>query len=78
MIFCSECFKDSQLKEIIRSRKIRGECASCGCKNAYIYDILKDEYLDGFLDELINIYIHRRKTFQRIIHLPIFICWLMN
>ena len=56
MIFCSECFKDSQLKEIIRSRKIRGECASCGCKNAYIYDILKDEYLDGFLDELINIY----------------------
>ena len=56
MIFCSECFKDSQIRDIINSQKKRGKCEVCGLNNVFIYDTLKDNYLDGFFDDLISIY----------------------
>jgi hypothetical protein len=61
MIFCDECFKDEQIKSIIvgatlNDHRSKGNCPICGKKNVFLYDTEKDSSLDGFFDELINIY----------------------
>ena len=61
MIFCDECFKDEQIKSIIvgatlNDHRSKGNCPICGKKNVFLYDTEKDRSLDGFFDELINIY----------------------
>jgi len=38
MICCVECFKDTELKAIIESLNVRGECELCGHKEVFIYD----------------------------------------
>lgn len=62
MIFCSECFKDTQIKAIItgygdlKEEHFKGTCPICGARNVVIYDTQKDTSLTDFFDELISIY----------------------
>ncbi len=59
MIFCSNCFKDVQIKSIIESKDDKGTCPICGKRNAYLYDTDKNNTLKDFFNELITIYTPR-------------------
>jgi len=56
MICCNNCFCDNELKPIIESLDLRGNCPICGSSNVYIYDTDKNIELIGYFDELISIY----------------------
>ena len=56
MIFCSECFRDEQIKSIIKSIKRKDDCPICGKRHSFIYDTEKDIILNDFFNELLDIY----------------------
>lgn len=56
MIFCSECFRDVEVRAIIEKRGISGECPICGEKNVFVYDTEADTTLVGICDNLLSVY----------------------
>ena len=56
MICCIECFKDIELRTMISSYEKKGQCEVCGKENTLIYDTNNDNYLEEYLEELIDIY----------------------
>lgn len=56
MIFCRDCFRDTTIRSIIETLKIRGKCPICGKENTYLYDSDKYDELYGIMDELIQSY----------------------
>lgn len=61
MIFCSECFKDIQIRSIIegydkKNTNKKGICPVCKKKNAFLYDTDVDKSLIDIFNDLILIY----------------------
>lgn len=56
MIVCENCFVDTEVISVIRSKRIKGDCLQCHCKNVYIYDTEKYEELNMMFDEFLSIY----------------------
>lgn len=56
MIFCSECFKDSEISSIIRTLEKRGKCPICGKVDSFLYDTEKNNQLSNIFNDLITIY----------------------
>ena len=61
MIFCENCFKDIQIKSIIKSLNKKGTCPICKKKQTYLYDTSSDTSLQGLLDDLLLIYVPASK-----------------
>ena len=66
MIFCSECFKDAQIRSIIegydkKNISKKGTCPICKKKNAFLYDTSTDSSLIDIFNELILIYTPREQ-----------------
>ena len=53
---CDRCFKDAEIRSIIQSFNIIGDCDFCGHKNAYIYKIDSDTTLSDLFDGLLDVY----------------------
>lgn len=56
MIFCSNCFRDVQIKSMIESNNKKGTCPICGKRNTFLYETDKDMALNDFFNDLIMIY----------------------
>lgn len=56
MICCEKCFKDIEIKDIIKSLNQRGTCELCGKKNIFIYNTDINNELAETFDDLLNIY----------------------
>ncbi|MFD1065674.1 RES family NAD+ phosphorylase [Oceanobacillus locisalsi] len=56
MICCEKCFKDAEIKGIIRSLKRKGDCETCRSKNAFIYDTNENNELTDNFNHLLGIY----------------------
>ena len=56
MIFCSECFVDSEIKAKIKENNRIGDCPVCGAKSSFLYDTDINSNLDGLFDDLIDVY----------------------
>lgn len=56
MIFCSNCFHDSELKSIIEKNNRIGTCPICGNPNTFLYDTDSDDSLLGIFDNLLSVY----------------------
>ena len=56
MIFCNECFKDTQIRSIIESGNTKGVCPICRKKNVFLYNTDKDKSLIDIFNDLILIY----------------------
>lgn len=56
MFCCSNCFVDTEIKAIIDGNKTLGNCDFCESKNAYVYEIGKDQTITELFDGLLDIY----------------------
>ena len=56
MICCENCFKDSELVNIIRGLKVKGDCDVCNSKDVFIYDSIRYDDLKNVIYNLIDIY----------------------
>lgn len=56
MICCINCFKDYEVRSIIRSLENRGDCQFCGSTGEFIYDTETDDSLIALFDELLSAY----------------------
>jgi len=56
MICCEECFKDKEIKRLIKGMKQRGDCLRCHVKDVYIYNTEHDEQLATWLSDFISIF----------------------
>ena len=56
MICCEKCFKDIEIKAIIKSLNQEGKCELCGKSNVYIYNTDTNNELSEMFVDLINIY----------------------
>lgn len=56
MIFCSNCFRNAEIKSIIDERGSLGNCPICGSREVSVYDSNIDSTLFGMFDNLISIY----------------------
>lgn len=53
---CTNCFADSEIKAIIESDRINGDCDFCNSKNVSIYEIGKDTRLSELLNDVLDVY----------------------
>ena len=56
MICCEKCFKDIEIKDVIKSLNQMGTCELCGKRNVYIYNTDTNNELAQMFDDLLNIY----------------------
>ncbi|WP_409274846.1 RES family NAD+ phosphorylase [Neobacillus sp. SCS-31] len=56
MICCEKCFKDAEIKAIIKGINIIGDCEICNKKNVYIYNTEKNMELVEHFNGLLEIY----------------------
>lgn len=56
MIFCSSCFRNSEIRSIIDGQDHLGDCPVCGAKNVHLYNTDTDTSLIGMFDNLLSIY----------------------
>lgn len=56
MIVCDRCFKDREIKEIIKSLKNVGQCPTCGQSRVHRYDTEKDAELIHKFEGLVDVY----------------------
>ena len=56
MYCCVNCFKDAEIKAIIQSYNITGDCEFCGEKNVSVYQIGIDTAISDLLDGLLDVY----------------------
>ncbi len=53
---CERCFKDFEIKAIIKGFREKGDCDFCQSKNAYVCDVSKNEDLKDNFENLADIY----------------------
>ena len=53
---CEKCFKDSEIKAIIRGNNTRGKCDFCHSDNVFVYDLDSNEYLRDDFESLLDVY----------------------
>lgn len=56
MICCEKCFKDLEIKAIIKSFKKMGKCDVCHNNNVYIYDTNEDSTIEEMFNDILDIY----------------------
>lgn len=56
MICCEKCFKDIEIKAVIKSLNQQGTCEICRKRNVYIYNTATNNELAVMFDDLLNIY----------------------
>jgi hypothetical protein len=56
MYCCVNCFKDAEIKAIIQSYNITGDCEFCGQKNVSVYEIGIDTTISDLFDGLLDAY----------------------
>lgn len=57
MICCEMCFRDYEIKSIIKSFGIQGQCETCRRKKVFIYDTdSRHQEIVGLFSDLLNIY----------------------
>lgn len=56
MFCCEKCFKDTEIKDIIRGGQLRGKCEFCGNENVYICNLDDNEYLKDSFEQLLDVY----------------------
>ena len=52
-----ECFMDEQISSMIASENRHGECEIQGKKECIVYDTNEDHYLEGYLEEIIYVFL---------------------
>ena len=50
MLCCEKCFKDTEIKAIIRGGQTKGKCEFCGNENVYVCNLEDNEYLKDNLN----------------------------
>lgn len=53
---CEKCFKDSEIKAIIRGNNTRGKCDFCHSDNVFICNLESNEYLRDNFESLLDVY----------------------
>lgn len=53
---CEKCFKDNEIKAIIRGNNVLGECDFCHSNNVFICDVESNEYLRDSFESLLDVY----------------------
>lgn len=56
MICCEKCFKDPEIKDVIKSLNQISKCELCGKNNVHIYNTEINNELAVMFDDLLNIY----------------------
>lgn len=56
MYCCERCFKDPEIKAIIRGGGQKGSCDFCKGENVFVCDLEKDEYLKDSFESLLDVY----------------------
>ncbi len=56
MICCENCFKDTEIKAVIKSLNQKGNCAVCLKRNVFVYDISQNNILTDMFNEFLEIY----------------------
>ncbi len=56
MIFCSECFKDPEIRSILIKSGHPGTCDTCGSKKGFVYNTDVDTSLVGLFDSVLSVY----------------------
>ena len=56
MIFCNECFNDSEIRSIIERKGNIGYCPICKIDNVFLYDTENDSELNDTFNALVSIY----------------------
>ena len=52
---CIRCFKDPEIKDIIKGHNVKGDCDFCGNTNIYICDVNNDDLKENF-ERLLDVY----------------------
>ncbi|GAG32483.1 unnamed protein product, partial [marine sediment metagenome] len=52
---CIKCFNDTEIKAIIESFKIKGNCDFCEGQDVYTYDLETDNTIADLFDGLLDI-----------------------
>jgi hypothetical protein len=56
MICCEKCFKDVEIRDVIKRLKQIGTCELCGKRNVHIYNTNINNDLTGMFNDLLDIY----------------------
>ncbi|MDO7266244.1 RES family NAD+ phosphorylase [Shouchella clausii] len=56
MICCEECFKDEEIRAIIKGLQVKGDCQVCSNTDGYVYDTDKNKELSSNFDEILDVY----------------------
>lgn len=56
MLCCERCFKDNEIKAIIRAGQKKGNCELCGSENVYTCSLETNEYLKDNFEQLLDVY----------------------
>ena len=56
MKFCSDCFNDTEIINVINKIDNEGTCEVTGKTSKHVYDTSEHTFLKGYFDELLNIY----------------------
>ena len=56
MIFCSNCFRNLEIKSIIDERGTLGVCQICDAEDVKVYNTEQDDTLIGMFDNLLSVY----------------------
>lgn len=56
MIYCENCFKDLEIKDIIKHANNKGRCSICLSDDVYIYDTDGDSIIEEMFNEILDIY----------------------
>lgn len=56
MICCENCFKDLEIKDIIKSFEKLGRCSICSSNGVHIYDTDKDSTIEEMFNDILDIY----------------------
>lgn len=53
---CIDCFSDIEIRSIIGSKQMKGDCEFCGCSNTLVYELSEDSAISQLFDGLLDVY----------------------
>ena len=56
MLCCERCFKDAEIKAIIKGGQKKGKCDFCYSEDIYVCELNNNEYLKDNFEQLIDVY----------------------